>query len=265
MNKTSNEKHPFHIVNPSPWPFYTSMSLWAFALQVIQFYQYMTNYYLIFLTLGCFLYILKCWFMDIIIEATFEGHHTQKVQTNIRVGMALFIISEGMFFFSFFWAYFHFSLSSASSSGGIWPPLGIVTVDPWGLPLTNTAILLSSGITVTLTHSALISANRDSTTIGLLATIIYGLIFTCIQLYEYNVSSFSMSDGIFGALFYMCTGFHGIHVFIGDLFLLVSLIRHLDYHFTPKQHVGLECAIWYWHFVDVVWLFLYIIIYIWGG
>ena len=203
--------------------------------------------------------MLFFWFSDIIIESTFEGNHTIKVQQGVRFGMCLFIVSEIMFFFSFFWSFFHCSLSPSIGIGCIWPPVGILTLDPWGLPLWNTIILLSSGVTITYAHKALICGDRYYTTI-----VCYGLIFTLIQAYEYNIAPFSMNDGVFGSLFFILTGFHGLHVLVGSIFLMVCLYRQVSYHFLTNQHVGFECAAWYWHFVDVVWLGLFILVYIWG-
>ena len=265
-NIKNNEQHPFHMVDPSPWPIMTSFSLLSLALSFVSYFHYFQNgsYHFIFSFIICCFYLFR-WFSDIIVESTFEGHHTFKVQLGIRLGMCLFIASEVMFFFSFFWAFFHCSLAPSVGIGCIWPPLGIVTLDPWGLPLLNTTILLSSGITITWCHRGILAGERLITTKGLIATIFYGIIFTFIQGYEYNLAPFSINDGIFGSLFFLLTGFHGVHVLIGTIFLIVCLYRQINYHFIRRQHIGLECGIWYWHFVDVVWLFLFVVIYIWGG
>jgi cytochrome c oxidase subunit 3 len=243
-----------------------SISLWSLVLSFISYFHYFQNggFQLIFNLIIISFYLFR-WFSDIILESTFEGHHTFKVQTGVRLGMCLFIASEIMFFFSFFWAFFHSSLVPSIAVGCVWPALGIIALDPWGLPLLNTVILLSSGVTITTAHHAILSGERISTTIGIIATIFYGVIFTFIQAYEYNVAPFSINDGIFGSLFFMLTGFHGFHVFIGTLFLIICFSRQINYHFTRRQHIGFECAIWYWHFVDVVWLFLFVVIYIWGS
>ena len=265
-NIQKNEQHPFHMVDSSPWPLMTSFSLLGLALSFVSYFHYFQNGSFHFIVSFCILcFYLFRWFSDIIIEATFEGHHTFKVQEGIRLGMCLFIASELMFFFSFFWAFFHCSLSPSIGIGCIWPPIGINTLDPWGLPLWNTVILLSSGITITWCHRGILAGQRLITTNGLIATIIYGTIFTFIQAYEYNLAPFSINDGIFGSLFFMLTGFHGIHVLIGSIFLMVCFYRQINYHFIRRQHIGLECAIWYWHFVDVVRLFLFVVIYIRGG
>jgi cytochrome c oxidase subunit 3 len=265
-NYQKNEQHPFHLVSPSPWPIMTSLSLFSLVLSFIMYFHYFKNgVFYIILSLTILLFYLFRWFSDIIEESTYEGFHTKKVRDGIRLGMCLFIASEIMFFFSFFWAFFHGSLAPSIDIGCIWPPTGIFSLDPWGLPLLNTIILLSSGVTITWSHRAVLSGNWLNMTNGLIATISYGIIFTCIQYYEYTIAPFSMNDGIFGSLFYMLTGFHGIHILIGTLFLFICLLRHLKLHFTTNHHIGFECAIWYWHFVDVVWLFLFVIIYVWGA
>ena len=265
-NISTNEQHPFHMVDVSPWPLMTSFSLLGLVLSFISYFHYFQygGYHFIFSFLVVCFYLFR-WFADIIVESTFEGYHTYKVQQGIRLGMCLFIASEIMFFFSFFWAFFHCSLSPNVGVGSIWPPLGIVSLDPWGLPLLNTVILLSSGVTITCSHKGILAGERTTTTNGIITTVMYGVIFTFVQAYEYNLAPFSINDGIFGSLFFLLTGFHGFHVLVGSIFLVVCLYRQINYHFTRRQHVGFECAIWYWHFVDVVWLFLFIVIYIWGG
>ena len=266
LNIAKCEQHPFHLVDPSPLPIMTSMALLGLVLSFVSYFHYLkggaTMFISSFLAVCFFLFR---WFADIITESTFEGHHTYKVRKGIRLGMCLFIASEIMFFFSFFWAFFHCTLSPGVGIGCMWPPKGILALDPWGLPLWNTVILLSSGVTITCAHRAILSGERTSTINGILATVAYGAVFTAVQGYEYNVAPFSINDGIFGSLFFVLTGFHGIHVLVGTIFLIVCLYRQRNYHFTRKHHVGFECAIWYWHFVDVVWLFLFAVIYIWGG
>lgn len=265
-NLKSHEQHPFHLVDLSPWPLMTALSLFALVLSIVMHFHYFNSgaiYVIISLSIFCF--YLSRWFTDIIEEATFEGFHTNKVQAGVRLGMCLFIVSEIMFFFSFFWAFFHGSLAPSIDIGCVWPPKGITPLDPWGLPLLNTIILLSSGVAVTWSHRAVLSGDWKGMTHGLLITVSYGGLFTAIQYYEYTVASFSINDSIFGSLFFMLTGFHGLHVLVGTIFLLVCLLRHFQLQYTINQHVGFECAIWYWHFVDVVWLFLFVVVYIWGG
>jgi heme/copper-type cytochrome/quinol oxidase subunit 3 len=176
--------------------------------------------------------------------------------------MIFFICSEVMFFVAFFWAFFD---SSLYPDTGVWPPADIVALDPFDLPLINTLILLLSGCTVTWSHHALQHNNRKDFVRGLVLTIILGAIFTAVQAYEYQHATFGFTDGIYASTFYMATGFHGFHVLVGTIFLTVCLFRGLKGHFSPEHHFGFEAAAWYWHFVDVVWLFLFICIYWWGG
>jgi len=214
------------------------------------------------LYLFAFIFLLIKWFSDIIREATYEGHHTSYVQLGIYYGVILFIVSEIMFFFSFFWAFFHISLSPNIYIGMIWPPEYINLLDCYSLPLWNTIILLSSGVTVTYAHKACIAGARIVALDGLFWTILYGGIFTIIQGYEYCFTDYSINDGIFGSLFFILTGFHGLHVIIGTIFLTVCLWRLIEYHFTRQHHVGLEAAILYWHMVDAIWLFLFVCLYL---
>jgi cytochrome c oxidase subunit 3 len=170
-----------------------------------------------------------------------------------------------MFFFAFFWAFFHSSLSPAVEIGCVWPPAGIVPFNPWKVPLFNTFILLLSGLTITICHHALVKGQDRLCTIFFGATIFLALSFTLVQLYEYRISPFGISDGIYGSTFFMATGFHGLHVIIGSIFISICFLRMLSGHFTREHHVGFECAAWYWHFVDIVWLFLFVVVYWWGG
>lgn len=265
-NSKFYEQHPFHLVNPSPWPIFTSLSLYCLASSfVVYFHYYNWGYFFLIESLIFVSFILFRWFEDIIVEATYEGHHTFKVQQNVLSGMLLFITSEIMFFFAFFWAFFHFSLSPAVFIGMTWPPKLMQVLDAMALPLLNTVILLSSGVVVTWAHRAIVDDAREQTTQGIFFTVAYGILFTALQKFEYDNAHFSIDDCVYGSTFYLTTGFHGLHVLIGTLFLLVCLIRHLDYHFFKKHHVGFICAIWYWHFVDVVWIFLFLCVYIWGS
>jgi cytochrome c oxidase subunit 3 len=281
-NLTYNpHQHPFHLVKPSPWPFLVAFSIGNILIHTVFYlhgYDYIIDPILRLLPFSfiTFFYGVISWFWDIIIEATFEGRHTLQVQRGLRIGFILFILSEIIFFFSFFWAFFHSSVAPSIWIGAIWPPLGIKPIYPWALPLLNTAILLSSGITVTWAHKALTIEYSPSSRINsflprievikaLVVTILLGVLFTSIQLYEYKHASFAINDGIYGSVFYILTGFHGLHVLIGTIFLLVCLIRHIFYHFTRDHHIGFEIAIWYWHFVDIVWIFLFIFVYVWGS
>ncbi len=369
-------QHPFHLVNPSPWPFFVALSLFAVTTgAVLYFHTFRYGQVVLLFGFGTLVFCTCCWLRDIIRESTFEGHHTSRVQRGLKLGMVLFILSEIMFFFSFFWAFFHSSLSPSIQIGGVWPPSGIVVFDPWGVPLLNTLILLTSGASVTWAHyivrsrfiryfhetrgfksiyrlfvlpnrefwrfrytrawfrSEAINVKKNFVGVirlhqvsiarlnglllfsryvikhprtlvsfywnpfsqtkfnqwlidvlrtyfafnrffdrswhhlifSLIITISLGVLFTIIQFYEYKHAPFTISDSIYGSTFFLTTGFHGLHVLVGTLFLLVCVYRAIAYHFTRTHHVGFECAIWYWHFVDVVWLGLYLSVYHWGG
>jgi|TARA_B100001093_G_scaffold251859_1_gene241164 heme/copper-type cytochrome/quinol oxidase subunit 3 len=202
------------------------------------------------------------WWWDVIKEAEYQGHHTPIVQIGMRYGMLLFIASEVMFFVAFFWAFFDASLYPDT---GVWPPAGVETFSAWDIPLINTLILLLSGCTVTWAHAALLKDDRENLINGLAYTILLGIAFTALQIYEYDHATFKFTDGIYSSTFYLATGFHGFHVFVGTCFLIVCWFRARAGHFTSEQHFGFEAAAWYWHFVDVVWLFLFVSIYWWGG
>ncbi len=208
------------------------------------------------------------WWRDVVKEGEFQGHHTPVVQIGLRYGMALFIASEVMFFAAFFWAFFDFSIFPREASGGVWPPTGrrhITPLDPYAIPLLNTLILLTSGCTVTWAHHALKHNDRNGLIQGLALTVLLGIIFTSFQAYEYMHAPFGFKDGIYTSTFFMATGFHGFHVIVGTIFLIVCLVRAIKGHFKPDHHFGFEAAAWYWHFVDVVWLFLFSFVYIWGS
>lgn len=265
------KKHDYHLVNPSPWPFVGSLSAFILAVGAVLFFHDSGPWVMLIGLMGV-LYTMVSWWRDVIIEAN-SGDHTPVVQLHHRYGMILFIASEVMFFVAWFWAYFDASLypgeaiqfSRTELTGGHWPPDGIETFDPWHLPLINTLILLTSGTTVTWAHHALLEDNREELKWGLILTVGLGALFTVFQVYEYQHAAFGFSGHIYGATFFMATGFHGFHVIVGTIFLLVCLLRALNGGFTPKQHFGFEAAAWYWHFVDVVWLFLFVVIYIIGA
>ena len=210
------------------------------------------------------LIVIIQWWRDIRREGAIQGLHTSIVELGLRWGIALFIISEIFFFLRFFWAFFHRRLSPNIEIGSVWPPFGIKVFNPFQVPLLNTVILLSSGIRVTWAHHSLLIGNYSQTKIGLIVTILLGVYFSILQILEYFEASFTFADRIYGSTFFIATGFHGLHVIIGTLFLIVILIRHMKWEFRKDHHFGFEAAAWYWHFVDVVWLFLYIIIYWWG-
>jgi cytochrome c oxidase subunit 3 len=226
-------------------------------------FEYAINW--LFIALILVLLSMFLWFRDVISEGTYLGNHTLAVQRGLNLGIALFIISEVFFFLAIFWGYFHSALSPTVELGGEWPPIGVEAIDAFELPLLNTMILLSSGVTITYSHHSLIMGDRNSALYGAALTIFLALIFTACQGIEYTVSSFTLTDGAFGSCFYFGTGFHGLHVIIGTIFLAVGLWRLLAYHLTENHHLGLEGGILYWHFVDVVWLFLFLSVYYWGS
>nr|YP_010723002.1 cytochrome c oxidase subunit 3 [Leptographium procerum]WDW21007.1 cytochrome c oxidase subunit 3 [Leptographium procerum]WDZ67189.1 cytochrome c oxidase subunit 3 [Leptographium procerum] len=264
--RSNFQDHPFHLVSPSPWPLYTCISLYTLTTSAALSMHNFTNAY-IFVYLGVFSLVSSMffWFRDIISESTFLGDHTLAVQKGLNLGVILFIVSEGLFFLAIFWAFFHSALTPTVEIGAQWPPLGIEPVNPFELPLLNTVILLSSGATVTYAHHSLIQGKRKGALYGSIFTVLLAVIFTGFQGLEYNVSSFTISDGAFGTCFFFGTGFHGVHVIVGTIFLSIALWRIYAYHLTDNHHLGFEAGILYWHFVDVVWLFLYISIYYWGS
>nr|YP_008757773.1 cytochrome c oxidase subunit III [Leptidea morsei]AFP58823.1 cytochrome c oxidase subunit III [Leptidea morsei] len=256
--------HPYHLVDYSPWPLTGAIGTMTLVTGLVKWFH---NFNFNLILLGYFIIILTMfqWWRDISREGTFQGKHTILVSKGLRWGMILFIVSEFFFFISFFWAFFHSSLSPNVEIGISWPPMSIIPFNPFQIPLLNTIILITSGLTVTWAHHAIMNNNFNQTTQGLFFTIILGIYFSLLQAYEYFEAPFSISDSIYGSTFFMATGFHGIHVIIGTIFLSICLIRHLNFHFSSNHHFGFEAAAWYWHFVDVIWLFLYITIYWWGN
>nr|ABQ11848.1 cytochrome c oxidase subunit 3 [Sympagella nux] len=256
--------HPYHLVEASPWPIIGGCGALFLTSGSVLYFHY-THTTILLIGSLIIIIIMITWWRDVIRESSFQGLHTIKVQTGIKEGMILFISSEVLFFFSFFWAFFHSSLSPAIEIGTHWPPSGIEVLDPIAIPLLNTITLLSSGITITWTHHSLITSKKNNATISLTWTIILGIFFTLLQILEYLNSSFTISDSIYGSTFFVATGFHGAHVIIGTTFLIICRIRLNYNHFTTQHHIGFETSAWYWHFVDVVWLFLYTCIYWWGS
>ncbi len=258
-------KHQYHLVEPSPWPLVGSLSVLVLAVGAVGWMHDWENFRYVFLAgLAGLLFTMYRWWSDVVREAH-AGFHTPVVQIGLRYGMILFIASEVMFFVSWFWAYFNAALFPPESIGGVWPPEGIRTFDPWHIPFINTLILLLSGTTVTWAHHSLLEGDRRGLVRGLWLTVLLGMTFTGLQAYEYAHAAFGLSSGIYGSTFFLATGFHGLHVIIGTIFLAVCLVRAIKGDFTPDHHFGLEAAAWYWHFVDVVWLFLFACIYVWGA
>jgi len=265
-NRSNFQSHPFHLVSPSPWPLICSISLLALTTSgVSNFHSFNDSKYVLILSFLSITIAMILWFRDISAEGTYLGNHTLAVQRGISMGVALFIVSEVLFFVAIFWTFYHSALSPTVEIGAQWPPLGVEAINPFELPLLNTVILLSSGISITYAHHSLIQGNRTGSLYGSVFTIILAIIFTLYQWIEYSVSSFTLSDSVFGSCFYFGTGFHGLHVIIGTLFLLAGLLRLALYHLTDNHHLGLESGILYWHFVDVVWLVLFVSIYYWGS
>lgn len=256
--------HPFHIVDPSPWPFITSIMVFSLVISMIQ-WMHFNKFFYICLSIILLSIAISHWLRDIIREGTYLGFHTKKVQKSLTYGFILFIWSEVMLFFSFFWSYGWFSISPAIEIGYKWPPLGVLPINPWNIPLANTALLLFSACLITVSHYSLQGNLRNRSLKYLLYTIICGILFTLLQYYEFKISPFTIADSVYGSIFFLITGFHGAHVIIGTIFLLSQYWRIWDWQVTKEHHCGFTFSIWYWHFVDVIWIFVYFIIYFWGG
>nr|YP_009115234.1 cytochrome c oxidase subunit III [Wadicosa fidelis]AIZ97180.1 cytochrome c oxidase subunit III [Wadicosa fidelis] len=256
--------HPFHMVNMSPWPLVVGFGALFMVVGMIKMFMFY-DVSLLMLSFVMLFVVAMLWWRDVIRESTFQGFHSSVVLKGLMVGMILFIVSEIFFFFSFFWAFFHSSLSPTIELGSYWPPMGIHPFNPFQVPLLNTVILLSSGVSVTWAHQLILSEDWYGVKISLMMTWLLGLYFLMLQGFEYYMSSTGISDSVFGSTFFMSTGFHGFHVIVGTLFLFIIWIRFLGGHFSGSHHFGFEAAVWYWHFVDVVWLFLFSVVYWWGG
>jgi cytochrome c oxidase subunit 3 len=275
---SGQNKHDYHLIEPSPWPLIGSFSGLLLATGALFFmHEKPGGNVMLIAGLAAVIFTMFVWWKDVIKEGK-SGDHTNIVRHGLRVGMALFILSEVMFFFAFFWSFFKAALApefvfdgahifeeGIKVVEGVWPPEGVKTFNPWDLPFINTLILLLSGTTVTWAHYALLKNDRKNLIRALLITVLLGIAFTAMQAYEYSHAAFGFTDGIYSSNFYMATGFHGAHVIIGTIFLAVCLVRALKGDMSPKHHLGFEFAAWYWHFVDVVWLFLFAFIYVWGA
>lgn len=271
---SAKPKHDFHLVDPSPMPILGCIAIFTLAVGAILF-MHEKPFGVFVLAAGfasCVLTVFF-WWKDVIKEGIKDKSHTSIVQKGLRLGMVLFIVSEVMFFFAFFFSFFKASLMPVDIldgvwpiAEGVWPPEGIKTFNPWDIPFMNTLILLLSGTTVTWAHHALLHNDREGLIKGLTYTVILGVIFSLLQAYEYHHAAFPFhGGGIYASNFYLATGFHGLHVIIGTIFLAVCLLRAKRGQLTVKGHLGFEFAAWYWHFVDVVWLFLFVCIYWWGA
>lgn len=267
--------HPYHLVNPSVWPIFGAFAAGLLAAGAVlymhkaEFHGFSFGLKGVLTGFAAVLCVMWLWWRDVIKEAVVEKAHSAITKIGFRYGMALFISSEVMFFVAFFWAFFTASLFPAEAIGFAWPPASVEPIAAFELPFLMTMILLLSGCTVTWAHHAILEGKQDEATKALFVTVALGLLFTAFQAYEYFHATFRFSTEhggtIYSSAFYMATGFHGFHVLIGSLFLIVCLFRNMKGHFTPKSHFGFEAAAWYWHFVDVVWLFLFTAIYWWGN
>ncbi len=295
MSEAHSKHHDYHLVDPSPWPLVGALSAFVMAIGAIIWMRTgqgglfgLEGPWIFAAGMGGILLTMIGWWRDVLNESVRKGEHTRVVKMHLRYGMILFIASEVMFFVAWFWAYFDAALFPSAVTlpdsdvmvglverqnitGGQWPPVATQdgrfesTFDPFGLPLVNTLVLLLSGTTITWAHHALLQNDRRGLIWGLTLTIALGMFFTALQAYEYTHADFAFSGHIYGSVFFMATGFHGFHVIVGTIFLAVVLARALAGQFTPQSHFGFEAAAWYWHFVDVVWLFLFASIYVWGG
>ena len=280
-------RHDYHLLNPSPWPLVGSIGGLVLAIGFVVWKKGLFgldagNLWVMAAGFAIVGYSMLGWWRDVIKESR-NGEHTPVVQIGLRYGMILFIASEILFFAAFFWMFFEMALFSdirttsaieeVRTAWETWPPAGVETLDPFHLPLVNTLILLLSGTTVTWAHHALQVGNRKAVRTGLILTVLLGVLFTAVQVYEYYeivhenlfFNDEAAASKLYGSIFFMATGFHGFHVAVGTIFLLVCLIRVMAGQFTPTKHFGFEAAAWYWHFVDVVWLFLFLFVYVWGG
>lgn len=257
-------RQPFHLVEYRPWPITSAAGALTLTVGLASWFHY---HGIMCLSLALFLIIpsIYLWWRDVVREGTYIGHHTKDVTTGLRWGIILFITSEVMFFFAFFWAFFHRRLSPTIELGCDWPPTGVSPLNPFSVPLLNTAVLLASGVTVTWAHHRLMGGTRINTVQALMLTVTLGLYFTFLQAGEYIAAPFTIRDRVYGTTFFVATGFHGLHVLIGSTFLTICLIRVTLFHFSNNHHFGFEAAAWYWHFVDVVWICLYLCIYWWGS
>lgn len=257
--------HTFHIVTVSPWPLVTSIGTLGLTIgTVMSLHGFEKGVLVLILGLFTIIFTVVLWFRDVIREGL-EGSHTKSVQKNLVIGMILFIVSEVMFFSGFFWAFFDASLAPTVELGSVWPPQGINVFDTWKVPFLNTLVLLLSGATLTWCHHSMLINNYSSVLVSGFLTLCLAIFFTQLQSAEYFEATYTIADGIYGSSFFMATGFHGFHVIIGTIFILVSLLRYKNLQLSSKHHLGFESSAWYWHFVDVVWLFLFVSIYWWGN
>ena len=254
----------FVFVSSSFWPLILSLSIFRFLVRFFLWVNLFVSIYFPLLSLIRLLLVSLIWWKDLVREGIL-GFHTFKLDLCFRVGIFLFILSEVFFFVSFFWAFFDSSLVPTCEVGIIWPPKGISVLSPYSVPLLNTLILLSRGVSLTWAHHSIISNKYISFIWRILLTIFLGIYFLYIQYSEYIFTRFSFTDGIYGRTFFLTTGFHGFHVLVGFLFLSWVLFISFKGRFIYNHHFSFEASAWYWHFVDVVWLILFISFYWWGS
>lgn len=256
--------HPYHIVRVSPWPLFIGIGALILVVRIINLFVNKDRR-ILFKGLFLALIIVIFWWRDVVRESTFQGNHSRFVLYGLIYGMILFIVREVFFFLRFFWGFFHSRLRPTIELGSVWPPIGIIVFNPFQIPLLNTVILLSSGVRVTWAHQRILRKNWRKCYYSLIITWILGVYFLILQCFEYISSFFRIADSVYGSVFFIATGFHGFHVIVGTLFLIVIWIRAGKFHFSVRHHFGFEAAAWYWHFVDVVWLFLFSVVYWWGS
>nr|BCR02923.1 cytochrome oxidase subunit 3 [Riccardoella reaumuri] len=257
-----NKFHKFHMITLSPWPLINSLMALNLVSSMIYMFMYKSSSFMM-MNMMIMMITASLWWKDIIRESLSQGAHHMMIIKGLKMGMILFITSEVFFFISFFWAYFHSMLSPTMEIGAIWPPMNINLFNPMNVPLLNTIILISSGVSITWSHHSMMKMNKKESIISMFMTIMLGLTFSLLQLMEYYQAPFSMSDSIYSSTFFLSTGFHGLHVIIGSIFLMVTFIRMLKNSINKNHMISFEFSAWYWHFVDIVWLFLYLSIYWW--
>lgn len=256
--------HSYHLVQISPWPITTGISLLSILMgNILLYHNKYLGLELFVISIISLVYSIYYWFKDIIIEGSYRGDHTSKVQKGLNLGFILFVLSEICVFFGLFFAYFYNALVPSIELGGIWPPIGILTLDYKAVPLLNTLILLSSGFSITACHNYILSRNFNRAIIYLIITICLGLIFIYFQYFEYTSAAFTITDSVYGSSFFILTGCHGVHIIIGTIFLFLTLLRFS--HFSSHHHLQFSSAAIYWHFLDAVWLALYFILYFWAS
>nr|YP_004581404.1 cytochrome c oxidase subunit III [Tubulipora flabellaris]ACB12467.1 cytochrome c oxidase subunit III [Tubulipora flabellaris] len=251
----------FHLVHKSLWPLFSSLGVLGMVVGLV-FWFYYKIFFVTLISMCSVIMTSIMWWRDVTRESM--GNHTTNVVQGLKLGMILFILSEVMFFFSFFWAFFSSSGAPTVEVGSCWPPVGIEVINPFQVPLLNTLTLLTSGVTLTWSHHCFFNQDYKGAIVGLGLSIMLGFYFTILQWLEFTEASFSINDSVYGSTFFVTTGFHGLHVIIGSIFLAIGLIRITLQHFSSSHHTGFEAAAWYWHFVDVVWLFLFVFLYWWA-